>query len=162
MRKIIAALAFVALTATAGAVEFVTLFTGEEKVVSASSVIEVSARRGGSNADGYVKLFRGTKQDGINVQGNAPPHTFPVTGVTKISAGSNCIATLKIYSAAELQETTSGVVALPTITGQGYAVTLEHSTDLANWQPVAPGEFTGSATPQFFRVRLKNAPETPE
>jgi hypothetical protein len=49
---------------------------------------------------------------------------------------------------------TSNTVTLPAVNGLGWAVTLEQSTDLANWTAVAPGTVTGTDSLQFYRVRV--------
>ena len=49
---------------------------------------------------------------------------------------------------------TSNRITIPAINGLGWAVTLEQSTDLANWTAVAPGTVTGTDSLQFYRVRV--------
>ena len=49
---------------------------------------------------------------------------------------------------------TSNMVTLPSVNGLDWAVTLEQSTDLANWTAVAPGSVTGTDSLQFYRVRV--------
>ena len=49
---------------------------------------------------------------------------------------------------------TSNTVTLPAVNGLDWAVTLEQSTDLANWTAVAPGSVTGTDSLQFYRVRV--------
>jgi hypothetical protein len=53
---------------------------------------------------------------------------------------------------------TSNTVTLPAITGIGWTVALEESTDLLNWALVAPGSTTGTSSPRFFRTRLTQNP----
>lgn len=52
------------------------------------------------------------------------------------------------------QVLTSNTITIPAINGQDWAVTLEQSTDLANWSAVAPGTVTGTESLQFYRIRV--------
>lgn len=60
--------------------------------------------------------------------------------------------TLRITRAAD--ETFSDPVIMPAITDGNYTVELETSTDLTNWIPAVPGDYLGSATNRFFRVKV--------
>lgn len=59
----------------------------------------------------------------------------------------------KITRASE-EVLTSNTVTLPAVNGLDWAVTLEQSTDLANWTAVAPGTVTGTDSLQFYRIRV--------
>ena len=61
--------------------------------------------------------------------------------------------TYKLTRASE-EVLTSNTVTLPAVNGLDWAVTLEQSTDLANWTAVAPGTVTGTDSLQFYRVRV--------
>jgi hypothetical protein len=159
MKQLLVLLSLLFASTTAWASHYVTLTSGEELVVAESSIIEISATASSAGSHGIIKIYRGTPTSfDILVAVTAPLPIFPVTGITKIKNAGGAIVTVKISTEEELKETVSGMVTLPAITGADYAVTLEMSSDLANWQPVAPGEFTGGATPQFFRVRMATAP----
>ena len=77
------------------------------------------------------------------------------TIVSLINSGSKRAnwLTYKITRASE-EVLTSNTVTLPAVNGLDWAVTLEQSTDLANWTAVAPGTVTGTDSLQFYRVRV--------
>ena len=49
-------------------------------------------------------------------------------------------------------------VVVPVAQGTSYNVELETSTDLQTWVPVAPGNYTSTGTPRFFRVKAAVTP----
>ena len=59
----------------------------------------------------------------------------------------------KLTRASEVKTVTNSIT-IPAITNQEWAVTLERSTDLTNWETVAPGTVTGTDSLQFFRLRV--------
>ena len=59
--------------------------------------------------------------------------------------------TLRILQKGE--ELVSNPVLLPAAADSRYEISLESSTDLQNWSPAAPGEYLGSSTQRFFRVK---------
>jgi len=66
---------------------------------------------------------------------------------------TSAILSYKLTRASE-EVLTSNTVTLPAVNGLNWAVTLEQSTDLANWTAVAPGTVTGTDSLQFYRVRV--------
>ena len=76
--------------------------------------------------------------------------------------GHNCLASLKITTAAELagasQTTAKYATVIPENAQTNVDVVLEQSTDLVNWTAVAPGQFAPSAQKRFFRLRSANVP----
>lgn len=78
------------------------------------------------------------------------------TGMTQVEAtgGGTQILTLKITPAATTVTTSKPVMVPPTSASDNKVnVQLQVSTDLKNWEDVAPGEFLGSETARFFRVK---------
>lgn len=98
----------------------------------------------------------------LNSTNNAPNVTpigrYIFTGVLKVSLSANSLsngaATLKISPAASTEATSKPVMVPPTSASDARVnVQLQVSTDLKNWEDVAPGEFLGSDTLRFFRVK---------
>lgn len=89
-----------------------------------------------------------------------------LTGVTGFSVNAdhgsdgkdNLIITLKITHQGE--ELTSPPVVMPPVADGRYTISLETSTDLENWAPSAPGDYLGSATARFFRVKAFRNPDS--
>ncbi|MGC6455332.1 MAG: hypothetical protein ACON46_02245 [Coraliomargaritaceae bacterium] len=67
----------------------------------------------------------------------------------------------KLTRASEVKTVTNSIT-IPAITNQEWAVTLERSTDLTNWETVAPGTVTGTDSLQFFRLRVGGETTTVE
>jgi hypothetical protein len=78
------------------------------------------------------------------------------------SGNGNCLASLKITTAAELagasQTTAKYATVIPENAQTNVDVVLEQSTDLVNWTAVTPGQFAPSAQKRFFRLRSANVP----
>jgi hypothetical protein len=62
------------------------------------------------------------------------------------------------YSVATLEVTRVGTASppaeVPQEAGSKFDVILEQSSDLLNWTPANPGEYTGLETKRFFRTRI--------
>ena len=67
----------------------------------------------------------------------------------------------KLTRASEVKTVTNSIT-IPAIADQEWAVTLERSTDLTNWETVAPGTVTGTDSLQFFRLRVGGETTTVE
>jgi hypothetical protein len=50
--------------------------------------------------------------------------------------------------------TASPPAAVPQEAGSSFDVILEQSSDLVNWTPANPGEYSGTETKRFFRTRI--------
>jgi hypothetical protein len=168
MKYVFALLATIALISTASAVEYVTLTQNTlSKAIPAGAIVEIVGWGGPTNdtqGQGIVLTFADGNVESFALTGGTPTTVNPISGRHYVFAGLSSVTlngimrfsvTLKITPASEVNVVTSGVVTLPAVTGQGFAVTLEQSTDLINFSPVSPGTFTGAATPQFFRVRMQ-------
>lgn len=91
-----------------------------------------------------------------------------VTGATKIRMGAESDpARVSDYTYAVFkvikpgQELLSPPVVTPQAADARYDIILETSTDMNHWIPAAPGEYLGSASQRFFRVRAVVKPATP-
>ena len=73
-----------------------------------------------------------------------------------LNVENNYVRTILGYKISSISEEvlTSNKVTLPAVNGLDWAVTLEQSTDLANWTAVAPGTVTGTESLQFYRIRV--------
>ncbi|WP_035610235.1 hypothetical protein [Haloferula sp. BvORR071] len=81
-----------------------------------------------------------------------------MTGVTQVflppygtPEGDGLTVTLRITKKAE--EMTSQPVLIPAVADGRYDVSIETSADAENWAPAAPGEYLGSSSHRFFRVK---------
>ena len=99
----------------------------------------------------YTLRFNETDQ----LENNISPvgkHIF--TGAVQVSIPNGGVATLKITPAATTTTTSKPVVVPPTsVSDDTVNIQLQVSTDLKNWEDVAPGEFLGSDTMRFFRIK---------
>lgn len=77
--------------------------------------------------------------------------------IQPIAADLGVAVTLRITRQAE--QIFSEPVILPAVTDQNYTVELQTSTDLTNWISAVPGDYLGSATNRFFRVKVEAKPE---
>ena len=77
------------------------------------------------------------------------------TGATAVTLTRGSAVTLKITPQATT-ETVSKPVTIPPTSASDTTVNiqLQVSTDLRNWEDVVPGEFLGSNTLRFFRIRV--------
>ena len=86
-----------------------------------------------------------------------PEQQGPIVGPCAVSlsapSGYNCRMSYKLTRASEVKTVTNSIT-IPAIADQEWAVTLERSTDLVNWETVAPGTVMGTDGLQFFRLRV--------
>jgi hypothetical protein len=76
------------------------------------------------------------------------------TGAVSVTSTRATPVTLKITPASVNATTSKPVIVPPTSASDDKVnVQLQVSTDLKNWEDVAPGEFLGSNTARFFRVK---------
>lgn len=95
--------------------------------------------------------------------GSNPPTINPVTiagpATIMFRAGTSASA---ITYLATLQITRSGIAsppaAIPQEAGTKWDVILESSSDLINWTPANPGEYSGTEPKRFFRTRMIKKP----
>ena len=85
------------------------------------------------------------------------PATISISSIT----GSDGAVAYKLTRASEVKTVTNSIT-IPAIADQEWAVTLERSTDLANWETVAPGTVIGTDGLQFFRLRVGGETTTVE
>jgi hypothetical protein len=158
MKTALALLAFVALNVTASAIEYKTLFAGEEHEVNPSSLVELQFRAQG-NISGGVSLYRGETQAQINhnIQGVGEP--FPVTGITKVKNGASGVVTLKITPKSEINVVAPGtVLVLPENVTGNFDVVIEASDDLVSWMPFFSQTVNAATAKKFFRTRVVKTP----
>lgn len=75
-----------------------------------------------------------------------------LTNVTSLQiTGGSAVVTVKVMKQAA--EFTSEPVMLPLIDDGTYTIQLETSVDMINWAPAAPGDYLGSTSHRFFRVK---------
>lgn len=163
--------------------ELVTVtYTGGEKAFQATDILQVVGVIGnmGNTGSAASPALRVTFEDGTvvenslgipfaatsqtnNFQSVSNPligNTF--TGITKLQVvGQPGVVTLKLIQRAE--EMVSEPMILPLIVEDDkYAVSLETSVDMLNWAPAAPGDYLGSSSHRFFRVKaVKKAAVVP-
>lgn len=178
MKLLATLLVSLVLTATASAVEYVTLTNVTlTKSVAATSLVEIVGYSGIATtasdtmsltfADGAsqdLKLrgvyFNESTSKNVAVSTVNPIKGNQFIGLTSVSRGTGkFVITLKITPASELNSIASGIVTLPADVGAGYTVSLQESGDLSHWNAVVPGSFTGESAPKFFRVLLKKLTE---
>lgn len=100
---------------------------------------------------------------GYSVTNNHPLFGTTLTNVSslKISGGNggNGVVTVKVMN--EAAQFTSEPVMLPLVDDGKYSIQLETSVDLLNWAPAAPGDYLGSTSHRFFRVKAEKKPVAP-
>lgn len=83
---------------------------------------------------------------------NNPVLGSTLTGVAslQISGGTGAVTVKVLKQAAEF---VSDPVMLPVVNDGTYEISLETSVDMNNWAPAAPGDYLGSTSHRFFRVK---------
>lgn len=105
-----------------------------------------------SEEESFTLRFNETDQIDRNI---SPIGKHILTGVSQIDLPSGGVITFKITPAATTVTTSKPVMIPPTSASDDTVnVQLQVSTDLKNWEDVAPGEFLGSDTLRFFRVKV--------
>ena len=88
-----------------------------------------------------------------------PCEGMTVSGVTNWSVSTNGTQFLVVLRVSKPNEGfKSEPVVVPVSQGTSYNVEMETSTDLQTWVPVAPGNYTSTGTPRFFRVKAAVTP----
>jgi hypothetical protein len=164
---ILAALvAVVPIVSTAS--EFVVLnFNKQSVTVAPTDIVQVVSVLQGSGAKNLEFMFA---DGGPNAwlyiaggQGMAVQPNVVMTGLTQVGfilgTGERVAVTLKITKAAD--EMVSQPILLPPATDGVYSLSMETSTDLENWAPAAPGDFLGTSSHRFFRLKAVRKPQTP-
>lgn len=122
---------------------------------SVSSFISFTAPDG-------TELDLNLKTTASNASGSYQHDNPIVIGPTTIKLlGNTGWIMYKLTRASEVKTVTNSIT-IPAITNQEWAVTLERSTDLTNWETVAPGTVTGTDSLQFFRLRVGGETTTVE
>lgn len=85
---------------------------------------------------------------------NNPFNGMTMTGVKSlaITSGTGAVIVKVLSQAAEF---VSEPVMLPVVDDGKYAISLETSVDMVNWAPAAPGDYLGSTSHRFFRVKAE-------
>jgi hypothetical protein len=95
-------------------------------------------------------FFKGLSQNSANLGA-----TYTGLSSVEVTGGGTQILTLKITPTATTETTSKPVMVPPTSASDARVnVQLQVSTDLKNWEDVAPGEFLGSDALRFFRVKV--------
>ena len=94
-----------------------------------------------------------------NADNELPGDYAKFCGSGEITAKCNLF--YKLTRASEVKTVTNSIT-IPAIADQEWAVTLERSTDLVNWETVAPGTVMGTDGLQFFRLRVGGETTTVE
>jgi hypothetical protein len=105
-----------------------------------------------SEEESFTLRFNETDQMDRNI---SPIGKHILTGVSQIDlVNGGGLITLKITPAATTVTTSKPVMIPPTSASDDTVnVQLQVSTDLKNWEDVASGEFLGSDTLRFFRIK---------
>jgi hypothetical protein len=166
MKKLIALTASLILQASIASAEDVTLFSRNTSNQNFKVVSEVITLNQGdtakllycsSSSANYpvfkVNLNNGDGFANYNVNG-VTNQSFAIAGpaIIQLLAGteSSSLATLSITRAG----LSSPPAAIPQEAGTTWDVILESSSDLINWTPTNPGEYTGTEPKRFFRTRM--------
>lgn len=170
--KSLVTLFLLATAALVGATEFVVLNQANQSytcnpndIVQVVSVVQGSGARylrigladGGSTALYFEGGLGVTKSPGTVL---TRASSFTLSGspnvTTDLPPEDTILVTLKITKKAD--EMTSQPVLLPAVEDSLYSVSIETSVDMENWAPSAPGDFLGSSSHRFFRVKAVRKP----
>jgi hypothetical protein len=182
-KRIHPTLAFLALTlftANLHAVQYKTLMSkggASSEVITLqegdiAEVLSLSFKRSYNTIDSYLQITKGAVSlnlptSFIYLQSNGNYNTTAaqtpqvrghviVGPATLQCVNGNCLASLKITTAAELAAASGSQAKYASVVPENLTVNarvrLQQSTDLINWTDVAPGEFAPSANKRFFRV----------
>ena len=160
MKALASVIASLALPASAGAVEFITLFPNETKDLDPTSLIEITARNNNSASSGHFTIFKGeSAYQEINVIDSQDRALLIATGITRVATSNVTVVTLKITPASEVNAIgPTTVLVLPENSSGNYDIVLDSSNDLVNWTTFHSQTVTAPAADNFYRARIVKTP----
>lgn len=156
MKTALALFAFAALTATANAVEYVTLKAETTRTLEVGALVGVTLLPIGQG----FRACRWKHADGAigNVRfAAAQIFQFPLAGITEITATTSL--TLKTTSATQINAATpSAVLVLPAKSTGNHDVINETRIDLVTWTPFLSQTVNSADPARFFTTRVTKTP----
>jgi hypothetical protein len=169
MKTLVLTLGLLAACVRAGyAVEYVTLFSGEEATVSPTSIVEQVGFMPFSSSNGpqnpSIKYFfnrpanSSSSEDFLIRQGATGPMTGIVRLVNVSGANNASAATFKITPADQINAVApTSLLIIPENSTGNYNIVVETSSDTATWTPFHSQTVSANDAKRFFRTRIVKA-----
>ena len=161
MKTPLAIFASLALAASAGAVEYVTLRPGQSRALQPTDLVEFTIARTLNNFAAQVTVvFADDSSDVFQVAPGTATYVirFSLTGIKNVSVQEQGLLTLKITPASEITAVgPTNVLVIPENSEGNFNIIMESSGDMVTWNPFFSQMVDSESAANCFRVRIVKA-----